>query len=124
MGSWTGSRWRGRSGGRRGRAGGSWSGISGGCLGCCRGWSGGAGGGGAGVDDLAQETFLRVFRALPGFTAMGSARLSTWILTIATRLGLDEIRRRPAVTAPIEEAAAAADEDAVQRRAIGRAIEN
>jgi RNA polymerase sigma-70 factor, ECF subfamily len=45
------------------------------------------------VEDLAQETFLRVFRALPGFDLAGSARLSTWILTIATRLGIDELRR-------------------------------
>jgi RNA polymerase sigma factor (sigma-70 family) len=47
---------------------------------------------GAQVDDLFQETFLRVFRALPRFEAR-SARLSTWILTIATRLALNELRR-------------------------------
>jgi RNA polymerase sigma-70 factor (ECF subfamily) len=47
---------------------------------------------GAAVDDLCQETFVRVFRALPRFTAGGSARLSTWILTIATRLALNELR--------------------------------
>ena len=29
------------------------------------------------VEDLAQETFLRVFRALPGFDRSGPARLST-----------------------------------------------
>jgi RNA polymerase sigma-70 factor (ECF subfamily) len=45
------------------------------------------------VDDLFQETFLRVYRALPRF-APGAARLSTWILTIATRLALTELRRR------------------------------
>src|SRR5260221_14313014 len=59
------------------------------------------------VEDLAQETFLRVFRALPGFTAAGPARaeqpsqesrggrtdshkwarLSPGVLTIATPLG-------------------------------------
>jgi hypothetical protein len=31
------------------------------------------------VPGLAQETFLRVFRDLPGFVAAGPARLSTWI---------------------------------------------
>src|SRR5262252_7490429 len=46
------------------------------------------------VEDLAQETFLRAFRALPAFDHAGRARLSTWILTIATRLGIDELRRR------------------------------
>lgn len=50
------------------------------------------------VEDLAQETFLRVFRALPDFRLDGAARLSTWVLTIATRLGIDELRRtRPCV---------------------------
>lgn len=47
----------------------------------------------ADVEDLAQETFLRVLRALPGFDPRGPARLSSWILTIATRLALDVLRR-------------------------------
>lgn len=46
------------------------------------------------VEDLAQETFLRAIRALPGFDAERSARLSTWLLTIATRLALDVCRKR------------------------------
>jgi RNA polymerase sigma-70 factor (ECF subfamily) len=46
------------------------------------------------IADLAQETFLRVFRQLPGFVPAGAARLSTWILTIATRTAIDELRRR------------------------------
>jgi RNA polymerase sigma-70 factor (ECF subfamily) len=46
------------------------------------------------VEDLAQETFLRAIRALPGFHADGAARLSTWLLTIATRLALDMCRKR------------------------------
>jgi RNA polymerase sigma-70 factor, ECF subfamily len=44
------------------------------------------------VEDLLQETFLRVFRALPEFE--GRARLSTWICTIARRVAVDELRRR------------------------------
>jgi RNA polymerase sigma-70 factor (ECF subfamily) len=48
----------------------------------------------AAVEDLAQETFLRALRALPRFSAQGPARLSTWILTISTRLALDHLRRR------------------------------
>ncbi len=47
------------------------------------------------VEDMAQETFLRVLRALPTYDARGPARLGTWILTIATRLALDHFRRRP-----------------------------
>lgn len=55
----------------------------------------GPAGRGALVEDTAQETFLRVFRALPGFKPGGSARLSTWILTLATRVCIDELRKRP-----------------------------
>lgn len=43
------------------------------------------------VEDLTQETFLRVFRALPYFD--GRARLSTWIYTIAHRVTIDHLRR-------------------------------
>ncbi|HET6957631.1 MAG TPA: sigma-70 family RNA polymerase sigma factor [Vicinamibacterales bacterium] len=42
------------------------------------------------VEDLAQETFLRVFKALPYFDAR--ARLSTWIYTIAHRVAIDHLR--------------------------------
>jgi RNA polymerase sigma-70 factor (ECF subfamily) len=58
------------------------------------------------VEDLAQETFLRVYRALPGWAPQGAARLSTWILTIATRLALDELERRDAreQALPLDEA--------------------
>ena len=44
------------------------------------------------VPDVAQETFLRVFAKLPRFDERGAAPLSTWILTIATRLCFDELR--------------------------------
>jgi RNA polymerase sigma-70 factor (ECF subfamily) len=46
------------------------------------------------TEDLAQETFLRVLRGLPAFDTGGPARLSTWVLTIATRLAVDHMRRR------------------------------
>ena len=46
------------------------------------------------AEDLLQETFVRVFGALPRFDASGPASLSTWILTIAYRLALNELRRR------------------------------
>jgi RNA polymerase sigma-70 factor (ECF subfamily) len=57
---------------------------------------------GALCEDLAQETFLRVFRALPAFDRGGPARLSTWILTVATRLALDELRRHAPRLVPVE----------------------
>lgn len=43
------------------------------------------------VDDLAQETFLRAWRALPRLE--DGALLRPWLLRIATRLALDEQRR-------------------------------
>lgn len=47
----------------------------------------------AAVEDLTQDTFLRAFEALPRFTLDGPARVSTWLLTIATRLAMNELRR-------------------------------
>ncbi len=56
------------------------------------------------VQDLFQETFLGVHRGLPRFSAAGPARLSTWILAIATRVTLSHLRRqrRHGETAPPE----------------------
>ena len=42
------------------------------------------------ADDLAQETYLRVIEALPGFQGRSSAR--TWLLAIAHRVVVDRIR--------------------------------
>jgi RNA polymerase sigma-70 factor, ECF subfamily len=44
------------------------------------------------ADDLTQETYLRAFRALPGFQGRSSAR--TWLLSIARRACMDELRAR------------------------------
>ena len=46
------------------------------------------------VEDLAQETFLRAYRAIGTFDLDGSARISTWLLTIATRLALDARKKK------------------------------
>ena len=48
-------------------------------------------GDGAVVEDLTQETFLRVFRALPSFA--GEAKLSTWICTVAHHVAIDHVRK-------------------------------
>ena len=42
--------------------------------------------------DVCQETFLRAFRALPGFK--GEAKFSSWLYRIALNLCRDWIRRR------------------------------
>jgi RNA polymerase sigma-70 factor (ECF subfamily) len=55
------------------------------------------------VEDLAQEVFLRAYRALPAFDPDGGAKLSTWLLTIATRAALDVRKRRVVPLRPLEE---------------------
>ncbi len=48
------------------------------------------------ADDVVQETFIRVFRALPGFRWESSFR--TWIITIATRQALsyrERVQKQP-----------------------------
>jgi RNA polymerase sigma-70 factor (ECF subfamily) len=45
------------------------------------------------IEDLTQDTFVRVHHGLPRFVVAGPARLSTWILTIATRVALNALRR-------------------------------
>jgi len=42
------------------------------------------------ADDIAQETFLRAYRALPGFR--GESALKTWLLRIASNLSLNLIQ--------------------------------
>jgi len=78
------------------------------------------------VEDLAQETFLRAFRALPAFRADGTARLSTWLLTIATRLALDarKKKRLPLATPEAMDAVADAATPATElaRRELGRRL--
>ena len=78
------------------------------------------------VEDLAQETFLRAFAALPRFDPDGPARLSTWLLTIATRLALQAIERKRLPAQEFDDDAGdayvEADELAPDRARIGAAI--
>src|SRR4051812_19368008 len=83
--------------------------------------------------DVCQETFLRAFRALPGFR--GQAKFSSWLYRIALNLCRDWVRkeRRAPVVQPPEdvdlmELAAAAEpsesiEDLVARKDLARAVE-
>ncbi len=55
------------------------------------------------ADDLTQETFIRALGALPRFAGRSSAR--TWLLSIARRVVVDQIRRnqaRPRTTGQID----------------------
>jgi RNA polymerase sigma-70 factor (ECF subfamily) len=47
---------------------------------------------GEGLDDLAQDCFLRLYRALPGFR--GEALVSTYLYRIVVNVAQDELRRR------------------------------
>src|SRR6185436_6080505 len=76
------------------------------------------------VEDLVQETFVRVLRALPGFDPAGPASLSTWMLTIAARLVLNELRR-PEAASLVEEPAGPGTDHAdlgTRRRQLAAAI--
>ncbi|MGN6103547.1 MAG: RNA polymerase sigma factor [Kofleriaceae bacterium] len=77
------------------------------------------------TEDLVQETFVRVLRALPGFDPAGPASLRTWLLTIATRLALNELRRPDHAVLEAEPVAPRGDRADVgaERRRLAAAIE-
>lgn len=81
---------------------------------------------GSEIEDLAQETFVRAYRAFPKFDPDGPAQVSTWLLTIATRLALDVRKKKRLEVAPIDESTDAAGtstpELALERRELGRAL--
>ena len=76
------------------------------------------------AEDLVQETFVRVLRALPSFDPAGPASLSTWMLTIATRLTLNELRRPEPLPESAAPALVASDrtDASAQRQRLGAAI--
>jgi RNA polymerase sigma-70 factor (ECF subfamily) len=77
------------------------------------------------AEDLVQETFMRVLRALPAFDPAGAATLATWILTIATRLTLNELRRPDDAALTGEPIAARGDraDAGAERQRLAAAIE-
>jgi RNA polymerase sigma-70 factor (ECF subfamily) len=74
------------------------------------------------AEDLVQETFVRVLRALPQFDLAGPASLSTWILTIATRLALNELRRPEPAVLNVELPGQDRTDHATERQQLGAAI--
>jgi RNA polymerase sigma-70 factor, ECF subfamily len=74
------------------------------------------------VEDLVQETFVRVLRALAGFEPEGAASLSTWMLTIATRLALNELRRPEHAELAGDVVASDRADRQTERERLGRAI--
>lgn len=57
------------------------------------------------LEDLAQEVFLRLYRALPSFR--GEAMLSTYLYRITVNVAQDEWKRRKRVDAPLDSITAA-----------------
>ena len=75
------------------------------------------------VEDLAQETFVRAYRAFPGFDPDGPAKVSTWLLTIAMRLAIDaRKRKRVEPDAPGDAGRPSNPELSLERRQLGDAI--
>lgn len=83
-----------------------------------------SGRGRATIEDIAQDTFLAVFRQLAQFDSKGVAKLSTWILTIAARRAIDELRKqRPVLLAEPERTSDSRTDERVHRRELALAIE-
>lgn len=78
------------------------------------------------VEDLAQEAFVRAYRAFPDFDLDGPAKPSTWLLTIATRLALDAKKKKRLDQGSLEDAAESSTGSnpqlTLERRELGRAI--
>jgi RNA polymerase sigma-70 factor (ECF subfamily) len=75
------------------------------------------------IEDVAQEAFLRSYMAFPRFD-LDRGSPSRWLLTIATRLALNERKRRGAPPPPSPEPVdRATPETERARRELGRAIE-
>lgn len=63
----------------------------------------------ADTEDVVQEVFIKIFRALPGFR--GEARLSTWIYRVARNEALNALdKRRPSLVS-LEDCEELADSD-------------
>jgi RNA polymerase sigma-70 factor (ECF subfamily) len=81
---------------------------------------------GSHVEDLAQEAFLRAYLAFPRFDP-GGPRPSRWLLTIATRLAVNDGKRRgrraPSADPAPEPATWTTPESESVRGELGRAIE-
>lgn len=80
------------------------------------------------VEELSQETFLRAFAAFPRFDPEREGKASTWLLSIATRLAIDHLRRHAtwreqATEQPPELVSAATALSAVEAGELQRAFE-
>jgi len=74
------------------------------------------------TEDIVQEVFIKIFRALGGFR--GEARLSTWIYRIARNEAINALQKRRPELVPLEDcdelAACGPDPEAMRRRTVTR----
>jgi RNA polymerase sigma-70 factor (ECF subfamily) len=63
------------------------------------------------AEDLTQETFVRMFRALDRYDP--TRPFPAWLLTIAARLSIDHLRRRRVPTVPLSWSEPGASEERV-----------
>jgi RNA polymerase sigma-70 factor (ECF subfamily) len=79
------------------------------------------------AEDLCQDALVKVIRGLPRFDPSGPARLSSWILTVATRTCVDALRRersRPPLQLIAEDMPAPDDpERTAQQRELAARVE-
>ncbi len=82
------------------------------------------------AEEMAQEAFLRAFRALSGWRR--ESAFSTWLFALAANLNRSELKRIPAAATSIDDAPEIADprssqgalEDASRNRAVRRAVDS
>jgi RNA polymerase sigma-70 factor (ECF subfamily) len=74
------------------------------------------------VEDLVQDSLLKAILALPKFDPAGPATLSTWVLTIATRTGIDALRKHARIRAVPEPEPSEGPEELVRARELERRV--
>ena len=66
------------------------------------------------AEEMAQEAFLRAYRALAGWRR--DAAFSTWLFALATNLYCSELRRLPSLTVSLDEVAEPRDPRAMDSK--------
>jgi RNA polymerase sigma-70 factor, ECF subfamily len=76
------------------------------------------------ADDVAQDALVKVLQGLHRFDPSGRARLSTWILTLTTRVCIDALRRQRPSRSLLEEPTGVGDPEraAGQRHLASRVV--
>jgi RNA polymerase sigma-70 factor (ECF subfamily) len=74
------------------------------------------------VEDLAQEVFVKSCQALPKFDPDGPAKVSTWLLGIASRVAIDWRRRNRLKLVGLDEVRPVATESSPESQAHHREL--